>query len=392
MKRLKVLFITTWYPTRENPVGGVFVREHAKAVNRYDDVVVIHSTGRPPRTKGFWSMEKETDESLTESITTFRLHYRRFPIPKTNYLNNLFCVLKIFDNIWFFKAFDLILSLGFRPDIIHVHHYDAGIPCIFIGKTQHIPVVITEHSSTFPRRMLSRLEIIKAKLIFRNAALVFPVSYALQKGIEDYGIRGNFEVVPNAVDTSVFYSPAPPKRISNPKKILFVGLLVPVKGISILFQALAQLRQRRDDWQLDIVGDGPFREEDERLADSLGLAPKVTFHGLKTKGEVAGFMREADLLVLPSIWENLPCVVIEAMASGLPIVSTLTGGIAEIVNSGGGILVPPANPGELSNAIALVLQRIDEFDRVAICQKAQEYSLERVGASLHSLYERCLKQ
>jgi glycosyltransferase involved in cell wall biosynthesis len=118
----------------------------------------------------------------------------------------------------------------------------------------------------------------------------------------------------------------------------------------------------------------------------------VTFHGLKTKGEIAEFMREADLFVLPSIWENLPCVIIEAMASGLPMVSTLTGGIPEIVNDEVGILVPPGNVNALSGAIALMLRRISEFDRLAIGQRGQRYRLERVGASLHGLYEECLER
>lgn len=84
-RRLKVLFITSWYPTKENPVAGVFVREHAKAVRLYDDVVVPHSAGRKSHIRGLWQMEQETDQDLTEAIPTYRLGHRRSPIPRTTF-------------------------------------------------------------------------------------------------------------------------------------------------------------------------------------------------------------------------------------------------------------------------------------------------------------------
>jgi hypothetical protein len=82
MKRLKVLFITAWYPTREVPVQGVFGREHAKAVQLYDDVVVLHLAGSDPTLRTMWRIEQEANETLTEGIPTYRVWHRRFPVPK----------------------------------------------------------------------------------------------------------------------------------------------------------------------------------------------------------------------------------------------------------------------------------------------------------------------
>ena len=89
---------------------------------------------------------------------------------------------------------------------------------------------------------------------------------------------------------------------------------------------------QRDDLCLDILGDGPRKEEYMKLSAELGLSDRVFFHGYQSKNVVANYMRQAQLFVLPSLWENLPCVLIEAIASGLPILSTQAGGIPEIVD------------------------------------------------------------
>ena len=384
MERLKVLFISTCYPTKEDPVGGVFVREHAKAVQLYDDVHVLHCAGPDPNLRRHWRMQQETDESLTERIPTHRVWYRSPHLPKIWYFIYISST---------FMASRRIASQGFRPDIIHAHFYEAGVPAALIGKIYHIPVVVTEHYSGFPRKIIQGLDKLKARFALKMADIVMPVSKALQKGIEDYGIKARFRVVPNAVDINLFNPGSFAKTANQLKHVLFVGLLEleHKKGVPYLLNALALLRKHRKDWILHIVGDGPARLEYERMAEAIGLDDKVVFHGLKTKGEVAEFMRNADLFVLPSPWENMPCVLIEAMASGLPIVSTLTGGIPEIVHEGVGILIPPEDAARLSDALAQMLSSLNEFDRRTVAQKALAYSSESIGKLIHSIYKDCLR-
>src|SRR6266852_4900143 len=206
MERLKVLFITNWYPTREEPVKAVWVREHAKAVRLYDDVLVLHCVGSDLNLKRLWRTEQETDERLREGIPTYRVWYRPSPIPKTSYFIYLWSI---------FRTFQHIVNEGFRPDIIHVHVYDAGGPAVLIGKLNRIPVVVTEHFSSFPRRLLGPLDVVKAWLAFRWAHVVIPVSYALQKAIEHYGIHAHFQVIPNVADTTLLFPPSPLRKDMN---------------------------------------------------------------------------------------------------------------------------------------------------------------------------------
>ena len=143
-ERLKVLFITGWYP-KEQPTAHLFIREHAKAVSLYDDVVVLHCAEPDSNLNGLWRLEQETDESLTEGIPTYRVWYKRLPIPKVSYFIYVWCI---------FQAFRWAVAQGFRPDIIHAHVYGPGLVAVLIGKLYRghdvdgyrpfpVPVVIT---------------------------------------------------------------------------------------------------------------------------------------------------------------------------------------------------------------------------------------------------------
>jgi glycosyltransferase involved in cell wall biosynthesis len=381
-RRLKILHIPAWYPSRQNPVAGIFVREHVKATALYNDVVVLYSEGVDKGIRGLYQIE----DNIEDGIRTLRLRYRKSPIPRTSYFIYLWAM---------FGAFRKLLKEGFRPDVIHAHVYSAGVPAVLLGMRYGIPVVVTEVFSGFPRGLIRGLERLKAKFAFERAALVLPVSEDLRQHIEAYGIRARFHVVPNVVDTSLFY-PSKDKahvREDSKKRLLLVALLSPVKGVPYLLEALAQLREKRDDFVLDIVGDGPNRSEYEELTRKLGLQDIVHFHGLKTKQEVAEFMRKADVFVLPSLFETFGAVLIEALACGKPVIASRIGGPSEIIITDKvGRLVPPGDSGALAETIDYLLDHYGEYDPEVLVQYVRErYSYEVVGKKLDYLYRSILR-
>jgi len=382
MKRLNVLFMTPWYPTKELPVAGVFVREHAKAVDLYDKVVVLHT---PEHTRIplllNWILDAETDESLTEGIPAYHLYYKRNTPRPVSYTNRIWSHVQTLKNL---------IAQGFRPDIIHAHVYRAGAMGIILGKLFKIPVVITEHYTAFPRRQLSKYSILEARFAFRFAKCVMPVSYSLMQSIRDYGMKANFQIVPCVVNTDIFYPREEDYKDSNTVSILFVGILSPAKGIPFLFEALAKLTIEWTLWSLDIIGDGPQKEDYIKLAHELGISQKIRWHGYKAKSEVAEIMRQADLLVLPSLWENLPSVIAEALTTGLPVVATNVGGVPEMIDTTNGRLVSPSDSEALSRAILDVGTHIKDFDRKKLIQTAQRYTYQNVGLAYHKIYEVCL--
>lgn len=380
MKRLRVLFLSHWYPSAQNPIAGVFVREHARAAAQMDEVVVLHAAGPRRDLTGLWQMEEERDPVLSGGIPTYRVWHRPSPLPG----------LTTFFYLWAaIRAATHLRRTGFRPDILHAHIYEAGVPAVILGRWWRLPVVITEHSSDFPRRRLPPLQVWKARLAFAAAIWVLPVSQALQDGIERYGIRARFKVMPNAVDPALFHPPAQPRSQSSITRLLFVGSLIPIKGVPTLLQALAQVNRQRQDWRLDLIGDGPQRPDYERMAVSLGLADQVCFCGRKTKAEVAESMRQADLFILPSLWENAPCVIGEAQASGLPVLGAHTGGMAEMITAETGRLAPVGDAHALAAALVEMLENLPSYDPAAIAAQARRYDLIAVGQMLHALYLQC---
>jgi glycosyltransferase involved in cell wall biosynthesis len=154
-----------------------------------------------------------------------------------------------------------------------------------------------------------------------------------------------------------------------------------------LLEALAQIRRQRE-VTLDLVGGGPLGPALREQVQSLGLDGAVSFHGEQLKHEVAEFMRRADLFVLPSLFENLPCVLIEAMASGLPFVATDVGGVPELMDGAGGWLCPPHDPDALAQAILAALDHTDGLDRNGLAQRAQgRYGYRAFAGTWTEIYE-----
>jgi len=383
--RYRVLFVTPWFPTRDRPFERVFVREHARAVGLTDEVVVLHSMGPDPKMTAAWRMEQELDRALTDGVRTYRIWHRLRAVPGATFVGYVFSIV---------QAIRRLVAEGFRPDVIHAHIYEAGIPAIVAGKVLGIPVLITEHYSAFPRNLLSWRELLKARTAFALADRVLPVSESLREGIEARGIRARFRVIPNAVNEA-FFAGARSRRgrdTEGPIRLLTVGQLKPVKGIPVLLRALALLEQQRTDWRLDVIGDGEELAGYQRLAGDLGIGDKVTFTPSVSKEELAVRMWRAHIFVLASSYETFSVVTAEALASGLPVVATRSGGPAEFIVPGVGILVPPGDAEALSSALHEMLSRYPQYDPEDLSRYARaRFSPEVVGRMMHEVYDECAK-
>ncbi|MFC1989843.1 glycosyltransferase [Chloroflexota bacterium] len=409
-KRLKILFIPAWYPSEVNPIEGVFVKEHARAASIYNEIVVIYAYPDPlPRPGRLYQIS----DGIEDGIRTIRIKYqdydrifacvkklifkRRKPneAPTPSATNKLITILKkplriLKDLLYYwstFAAFRRLVNEGWKPDIIHAHIFTAGVPAIILGKLYKIRVIITEQYSIFPLRKLAFYERVKARFAMNKAQMILPVSTALKEAIEAYAIKNEFQVVPNIVDTEIFYSPFGKKQREDRKRILMVAILSPVKGVPYLLRALAQVKEKRSDFILDILGDGANRHEYEKLAGELELENMVNFHGLKTKKEVAEFMRNCDFFILPSLYETFGTVIVEALASGKPVVASDIGGIKEIINENLGILVPVGDIKKLQQAIEFMLDNYVRYSPQELSAYARgKFNHESVGRLLNNTY------
>ena len=142
------------------------------------------------------------------------------------------------------------------------------------------------------------------------------------------------------------------RELGKPLRLLCIGRLCSAKGQHLLLSAMDDLRARGLDCVLDLVGDGPDRHNLEATVLALNLQTLVTLHGAVGVSHVQEFMRQADLFVLPSFAEGVPVVLMEAMAMGLPCISTTITGIPELITPDeDGVLVPPGDAHTLAEQI-----------------------------------------
>lgn len=155
--------------------------------------------------------------------------------------------------------------------------------------------------------------------------------------------------IPNGVDVEEIISYLPSK-LSTKNNILFIGRLAKIKGVSTLIDAFSLLTRKKRNCNLYMAG--PIGDLDPSELDRIKNTPNVYFLGYISHERKMSLMRSVDVIVVPSVWENFPIVILEAMACAKPVVATSVGGIPEIIDSEfNGILIPPFNPKALSDAI-----------------------------------------
>ncbi len=164
----------------------------------------------------------------------------------------------------------------------------------------------------------------------------------------------------NAVELSRFKpTPWPTRPDSNsPLRVLFVGRLIPIKGLDMLLRAIAVVRKENLNVELEIIGSGPMRDTWVNLRDQLGLSDCVRFGGARSLQEVAHAMNANHVLCLPSVRESGGAVLLEAMACARPVIALNFGGPAEIVDNTVGALLPMHNPEQVCADIAVTLKDI----------------------------------
>ncbi len=394
--RPRVLFLATEFPTAASPVVGTFVREHARAAALHADVVVLHLERAPGR-GGLFEIEEERAGGLAGGapggspgdVRVVHVRYRRFG-PPLSYL--AFAVGAV-------VAARQLARSGFRPDALHANSFLSALVGLLLRRIYRVPLVYTEHWSVFlpedPATLSGPMRTV-ARLALERADTVLPVSSAMERALRELAPGARLRVVPNAVDPALFH-PAPPCSApprpaggpaGDPARLLYVGLLYDAKGLDVLLPAVAALLRDGRRVTLDIVGDGVLRAETEELAARLGLAERaVTFHGIRPKAEVGERMRGADLLVLSSRFENNPCVLLEALCCGLPVVATRVGGVPEIVDAAAGEIAEPGDVEAFAAALGRALDRLPCFDREQIARTAAgRYGHDAVGAALAEVY------
>lgn len=286
---------------------------------------------------------------------------------------------------------------GWHPDVVHVHWWVPGGFAFWPGQRLDAPIVLTSHGTDL--FLLDRFPAARqvARSVFRRAAQVTVISTPLVERVEALGVpRERVTVLPMPLTTGRFEPTVGVPRI--PDQLLFVGRLVERKGAEYAIRAIAALRGQGREVRLVVVGDGPERPKLEALATELGVADSVRLAGALPHDAVAAHYRSASALLMPAVtdWkgeqEGFGMVLVEAMASGLPIVASRSGGIPDVVIDGEtGLLVPERDAAALASAATRLLDdpmlsaRLAEGGRERLQER---FAPERIAQGFDAVYRR----
>ncbi|MFY9310421.1 MAG: glycosyltransferase [Bacteroidia bacterium] len=388
-EKLTVLFLSSWYPSRVMPTLGNFVQKHAEAVAIHSNVIALFACSDSGCKQPF-----EVVESTINNVYTVNVYYKKVEhsIPFIAQFQKLSRYLKAYK-----LGLETVEKKARTIDVIH-HNilYPAGIIAWYLKKTKGIPYVVSEHWTgylAYKKTKINAFQKWVSKVVARNADLVLPVSEDLENAMKQQGLSANYEIVYNVTDTRLFY-PSGDKPAERKIKFLHISTLDDAhKNISGMLEAVAALYTQRQDFEFWFVGDGDATPH-IHTAKKLGIYNSVAFFdGTKTTQEVAELMRHSDCFVLFSNYENLPCVLIEAMASGLPVISSWVGGIPEHITEDFGLLVPPADIQALVSALAEMLEAIRQkkYDKKLLNDYARAYfSYESVSQRIHEVYRQVI--
>jgi glycosyltransferase involved in cell wall biosynthesis len=198
-------------------------------------------------------------------------------------------------------------------------------------------------------------------------------------------------VVKNVVDSRPFNDPK--KEVSRKRTLLFIGRMVPSKGLLDVIRALAIVASDSTDLTLVCVGDGPDREEGEKLVHSLGLNALVTFTGQISENEAVRYYQESLALVLPSRTEGFSMSIFQAVAAGLPVITTRIRAAADYLREPDNCLwVEPGNPGMIAEKISHLLRNPKLRESMWVNNKklALDFSAPRIVPEYLMLYQNML--
>jgi glycosyltransferase involved in cell wall biosynthesis len=292
------------------------------------------------------------------------------------------------------------LVRGWKPDVLHSHMVHANLMARVLRLLVPVPALISTIHNIYEG---GRVRMAAYRLTNRLVDHITIVSEAAADRFVNEGIvpRKLLTVIPNGVDIDLFRNVAPTARDAIRGSLglhrqfvwLAVGRFEIAKDYPNLLHAFAQVRARKPEAILLLVGRGSLQGEAETLVRELGLTDGVRFLGVRH--DVPEVMSTADGYVMSSAWEGMPMVLLEAAAAGLPIVATRVGGNHEVIRDGeGGYLVPPREPEALASAM-LRLMGLTEIERRTMGERGREhvrvnYGLHRVAEQWEAIYREVL--
>jgi len=374
---LNVLTLAPFFPSLEDPAQGCFIAEPLRRMSEYG--IDSHVIAVTP----FYRAGRRACETKSE--------WKSYYAPPGNL--GLVTSGALLANALRRRVRELHESQ--RIDLIHAH---AALPCgeaaVMIAAELKIPCVVSAHGldvygdrqcGQWLGRWAKRLSL----NVYRRATRIACISERVRQQLAS-DLQQKASVVYNGVDGEMF---SPGSGPASPGRILSVGNLIPTKDHALLLRAFAQVQKKVPHSELEIIGDGPERVRLEGLAKALGSDSQVRFRGRQDRKAVARAMQNCAVFALPSRYEGLGCVYLEAMACARPVIGCTGQGIDEVIQDAhNGTLVPAGDEVALTERLLVLLkddamrQRLGSAARQTIMHS---FTLDHQARGLADIYAEC---
>jgi len=383
---MRILFLGNLFPAPWDPTRGTFNLSTIQALSTHAEVRVVAPWG-------WWTRLRRTSELFSAPASSFTGFPAIYPtywsVPRFQGLHgkamarSLKGTLKKIHAEW---PFDAILAAFAYPD---------GVAAAHLAKEFNVPLITAVLGSDVNE--MPNNPALKEQIVWglKSASQVVSVSGALKKRCAEIGVPEDQVTVQfNGVDGEQFYirdKQALRAKLGLPTNrpiVCYVGNFKPEKGVDVIIDAASKLRQVVPDVQLSMVGSGPMQEQMDRRVSELNLASTVVFHGRQPHNAIPEWIGACDLFCLPSRREGCPNVVLEALASGRPVVASAVGGIPELLSHNNGLMAPAGDAEVLAQQLQAALT--GNWDPDALRASVPCLSWSEVGETYARLFRSSL--
>lgn len=381
-----ILHLPKWFPNEDDNLEGVFVLRHIQCSSYKHSAKIIYlkSTSRVIPDSFYYSDFK------VQGLNEIHLIYYR-----KSYLgiNSIDKIIKLFVYYYLlFKYCSKLFKKFGRPYAIHVHVLlRSALVALYYNFVYSVPYLVTEHSTQFTdshSRLKNDFKNLIRRFIVKKAAAIIVVSDNLRIGMLRYGlINSNYLVVYNNVDTLVYYEK--PKSPIQELKCLHVSEFKNEhKNITGILEVMILFKHEAFPILLDLVGYGQDEQLIQDFITQNKLESQVRFLGKKDPIDLARCYQEADVFILFSNKENMPCVIAESLCCGTPVISTEVGGTGEVISSENGILIPVNDKVKLKKALEeFYLNRLNYSSKNISVDAISKFSDRAIGEKIMKCYE-----
>lgn len=354
------------------PTSGDFVQRHAEAISTKHKITVVHVVS-----DNSLQSRIKVDITVQNNVKIIIGYVPDFKNPFSKYY-------------YFTKAYKQCLKEVGLFDMIHLNvSYPKGIVALYLKWFKKKPFIITEHWTGYQASRnisIGYFRTLITKIIIRNSSFICPVSKNLQLEMSALGFKGNYKPIPNVVNTGIFKNPTKTDKSFTITHISHMGN--EHKNIIGILNVISRVQKSISNLELNLIGEDSIKYEG--LIQDLKIT-NVNIIDQIPNIEVANYLKKSNVFVLFSNYENLPCVILESFACGVPVISTNIGGISEYFPENYGYLINKNDEQALENSILKIYNSELIFDKIEMQQYAEKnFSIDSICNKFSELYYKSL--